>query len=68
MQQAAGIREAPPQRPAIYVISESEGRREGMQRQSRARVLERGPSGWADLDETPAEDGYGPRIIKVPAR
>ena len=67
-QAVAGIREAPPMRPAIYVIDEAgEGGRQRTQRQGGARVVELGAAGWAELDETPAQEGYGPRIIRVPA-
>ena len=68
-QAVAGIREAPPMRPAIYIIDEAgEGGRQRTQRQGGARVVELGAAGWAELDETPAQEGYGPRIIRVPAR
>jgi hypothetical protein len=68
VQEATGIREAPPMRPAIYVIEPGEGARQRTQRQGGPRVVELGAAGWADLDETATQDAYGARIIRVPAR
>ncbi len=66
VQAVAGIREAPTARPAIYVL-DSEGRQRA-ERRSGARVLERGASGWAELDEGSAQSPYSPRIVSVPVR
>ena len=67
VQAIAGIREAPTARPAIYVL-ESDGTRHRADRRGGARVLERGASGWTELDEGGAQGGFGPRIVSVPVR
>jgi hypothetical protein len=68
VQETTGIREAPSMRPAIYVIEPGEGARPRTQRQGGSRVVELGAAGWAELDETPGQDGNGARIIRVPVR
>lgn len=69
VQAAAGIREAPAARPAIYVIDERRDRimtrREG--RPSSARVIGRDDHGqWAELENDTSISHSGPVIIRVP--